>query len=222
MTTIFQEEKRCFICGQTSQHTGLGSTNRFGPPDLDTRPPEMMRSTIYHWIQCCPTCGYCAPDLAQGSPSAGRVVNSEPYLQQKADLTYPILANHFLCWAMLQEAAADYPSAGWAAVHAAWACDDAGATTAAAASRRRALILFEQAAARGSTIAAEAGVAEAIRADLLRRSGQFEQVELVSQQGLASQPEALVAKILRFQQALARQQDAGCYTVAHVVQSGNT
>ena len=57
-------ERMCAICGKMSEQMVLASTNRFGPPDLDLRPPEMERSTMEWWIQECPYCCYVAKDIS--------------------------------------------------------------------------------------------------------------------------------------------------------------
>lgn len=54
MTTMYEEDFESYVCGTKSNHMAIGSTNSFGSPDLDTRPPEMARSTIYQFIQRCP------------------------------------------------------------------------------------------------------------------------------------------------------------------------
>ena len=47
MTTVDEAKRKCALCGETSTHIEVMSTNTFGGvPDLDTRPPEMMRSTF--------------------------------------------------------------------------------------------------------------------------------------------------------------------------------
>ena len=45
MTTIFGEEVTCAVCGSKQTVQEIGSTNTFGAMDLDTRPPEMQRSS---------------------------------------------------------------------------------------------------------------------------------------------------------------------------------
>ena len=65
MTTWYHQDVKCHHCGRKSQHNVLGSTNAFGSPDLDLRPPEMQRLTMEGWLQLCPHCGYCAPDLSE-------------------------------------------------------------------------------------------------------------------------------------------------------------
>jgi len=214
MTTLFEEKETCFVCGKTHKYTEIGSTNQFGSPDLDTRPPEMARSTIDCWIRCCPYCGYCAPALSKDSPQAKSIVKSEEYRQQLDNKAYPKLAKHFLCWAMIQEATGDYSTAGWAAVHAAWACDDQNAQEASRLCRLKAIQLFQE--ANGASNLSQTGAQEALMADLLRRSGQFDQVENVCQEGLKQNPEKIIQQILTFQMTLARQQDKECHRVDEI------
>ncbi|MBU06018.1 MAG: hypothetical protein CL877_08750 [Dehalococcoidales bacterium] len=53
MTTIRDEEQICAMCGAKSTHRGIMSTNAFGSPDLDLRPPEMERSTMGSILRGC-------------------------------------------------------------------------------------------------------------------------------------------------------------------------
>jgi len=72
MTTLFPQKETCFVCGNTSEHTVIGSTNAFGSPDLDLRPPEMQRSTITHRVQRCPTRATCRSPKNSIAPSFQR------------------------------------------------------------------------------------------------------------------------------------------------------
>ncbi len=53
MITIRDEEQICAMCGAKSTHRGIMSTNAFGSPDLDLRPPEMERSTMGSILRGC-------------------------------------------------------------------------------------------------------------------------------------------------------------------------
>ena len=46
MTTMFDKAVECSICGEKSNHTVIRSTNSFGSPDLDRRPPEMPLAMV--------------------------------------------------------------------------------------------------------------------------------------------------------------------------------
>jgi hypothetical protein len=175
----------------------------------------MARGTLSYRIKRCTHCGYCAPDLAHASPLATQLVKSAAYQAQRRDLNYPALANTFLCWAMIEEASQNYAGAAWAAISAAWACDDGINQVAADLCRSRAVELIKQAQAEGGSFAEEKpGAEEAILSDLLRRSGQFDQVEPVCQEGLAKNPDDTIRQILVFQQKLALWQSRERYTIA--------
>jgi len=218
MTTLFKTTETCRICGQSHEYVGIGSTNEFGSPDLDTRPPEMRRSTILYWVRRCPSCGYCAPQVSEGPEEAKEIVASEEYRRQLDDRAYPELANRFLCWALIQERVGSYARAGWAALHAAWACDDQGASEAARRCRLRALELFRQSQAQGKPFIEGRGAEQVLLADLLRRSGCFEQVAAVCQEGLRANPTQLVREVLAFQEVLARLKDDRAHRIEEAIQ----
>jgi hypothetical protein len=177
------------------------------------RPQGMARSLIAHQIQNCPSCGYCAPDITQEYDQARNVMQTENYRQQLANPSLPALANHFLGWALIREAAGVYNEAGWAALHAARVCDDAAAPEPAKQCRHHALALFQQAHHAQMPFAKEKVVEAAVFADLLRRTEQFDRVEAVCQEGLRQGPKASVRAALLFQIALANRRDALCYSV---------
>ena len=63
MSTFLQITQICAVCKHKSSATIVASTNAFGAPDLDMRPPEMRRSTMHFWVSTCPKCGYTASDI---------------------------------------------------------------------------------------------------------------------------------------------------------------
>lgn len=218
MTTLFPIDETCFNCGTVSQFTVVGSTNTFGGhPDLDTRPPEMARSTIRFWVRRCPSCGYCAPEISRGSDLAKTTITSEAYRGQLNSPRFPELANSFLCQAILLASEDDHAGAGWAALRAAWACDDAHLEEAASC-RTIAAEHFNTATAVGQSYAVDPSVEQAILADLLRRSNQFQKAIQAAEEGLARCPDDLARRVLVFQKALAEEHDADCHTIAEARQ----
>lgn len=221
MTTLYEKSYTCYACRSTQTFFTMGSTNRFGAPDLDTRPPESMRSTIAHWIQRCPSCGFCAPDISH-SPltfeKLHKVLKSNAYLVQGEDVSYPVLANSFLCWSIVLEAARDYPESGWAAVHAAWVCDDNQAGKGSDSCRRRAITLFRIAQAHEIRFSTNENVEAIILADLLRRCGMFDDAVAVCKEILAENPEITFKRILLVQLGLAKKRDRARHSVDEVVQ----
>ena len=217
MTTICPVSRTCAVCGTESRQIVLGSTNAFGPSDLDTRPAEMLRSTLPYWIERCPACGFCAPNISELMEGAAGIVRTPAYQQQFRDPDVPTLASSVLCYAMILEHRALYADAGWAAVHAAWACDDEG-SPAAIRCRERAVPLFRMALEQRQTVARQPGGNEGIFADLLRRSGQDGDALAACRDGLALDPEPLIAAVLRFQQVLIGQGDRKAHTIADAME----
>ena len=211
MTTTSSREIKCSICGCASRYEEIASTNRFGSSDLDTRPPEMERSTIEYWIQCCPECGYCASDVSHAPPQAADIITSDQYRRQLKDPNFPPLANRFLCSSLVHLNAQGHGRAAWSIIHAAWACDDAMVVRAAVECRRKAAELLQGSSGDCSIFESQPGATEAILADLLRRNGQFEKVGQVCQHGLTKSPPSLIQQLLEFQVALARNEDDKCH-----------
>jgi hypothetical protein len=205
---------RCYVCeAESEQQVALRATED-GAADLDTRPAESMRSTMPLWVQRCPACGYCAPDLASGSPRAARVVRTAGYRALLDAPTRPALASAFLAASAVMAAAGAFADAGWQCVYAAWACDDAGDDFAAGECRGHALELFAQAASVRQPIAEEPGADDAVCADLLRRTGRFDAAAERAAQGLARAPAPAVQRVMRYIMALAAQGDRGAHSIA--------
>jgi len=217
MTTLYKKKVRCAVCGNENEFTGIGSTNRLGWPDLDTRPPEMERSTIFTWVQRCPGCGFCASDISKAPPGAGSLVRASEYQKQLHDRAYPDLANSFLCKAMVDEQMSDYAAAAWALVYAAWACDDAEQRNQARICRSKAAKMLIEAEAHSQKIVEQDGMSTAILIDLLRRSGQYAEAQesLVTRQSAIT--EDFIIRILGFQATLIKNGDDSCHTIAEAL-----
>ena len=220
MTTINFDTKTCALCGHESTFAVLGSTNAFGSPDLDLRPPEMQRSTMEYWVEACESCGYRSHDISELIDDAPDIVRSEPYQRQLEDSSCPPLANSFLCYALIQENAGEFSSAGQSAIHAAWACDDAEMTDAARSCRERAVSLLRRARAHEQIEEDPPGAAEALMVDLMRRSERFDEAREICRDGLQKTMEPVIADVLRFQQSLIDKHDTGAYSIEDAVQSG--
>jgi hypothetical protein len=180
----------------------------------------MMRSTIHHWVQVCPGCGYCAGDLGEAAPGAAEVVRGEAYQQQRQAADVPELARHFLCASLLHEQAGGLSGAAWSAIHAAWAADDAGDGVAARECRTRAAKLMQRAQDAGEAVAGEEGVAEAILTDLWRRAGRFQEALSACTHGRAKKLSPTLERVFAFQAELIQRGDTGRHTIGEAVGSG--
>lgn len=215
MTLPYPHDSVCAVCGAESEQTDLMSSSSFGAPDLDSRPPALLRDTIDWWVHECPVCGYCAADIAKAPPEAERVVHSEAYRRQLKDSDTPDLARRFLCQAMVLEATGGRPTdeVVSALLAAAWACDDAGATEAAAQLRLRTAATLEAAREAGGLRDAEDPSAPFILlADLYRRAGRFEEAGAAARAGLDVVASDFHRALLEFQVRLVGARDDSVHT----------
>lgn len=214
MTKFFPIEKHCFVCNKKSTYDELVSTNSFGYMDLDTRPPEMQRSTIIYWVQECPYCGYCNDDVGSGNKEYLEIVKSESYLLQLHNKDYPRLANRFLCKSFLNEMDKSYKKSAFDSLHAAWACDDSSDyEDVAIKCRQRSYDFFLLAKAQGEFIFQNEVEDALILIDLLRRMKLFEEAlnrytEIIDKN---SNPE--LRKILDYQKVLIKNRDSQCHNL---------
>lgn len=131
MTELIRTNSVCGLCGASSEQTQILSTSAFGAPDLDSRPPELARSTLSFSVASCPECGFAGfSDLALPEGSDARavqeIVDSDDYQALRSNSELPALAGDFLCRVLISAGLGDLADAGWDALRAAWATDDAG------------------------------------------------------------------------------------------------
>ena len=217
MTTMFEEEVECCVCGEKSNHTGIGSTNSFGSPDLDTRPSEMQRSTIYHWIQRCPSCGYCSADLSECSDKTKEIINSEGYQDLIRDSDIPEIAASFLAQSYEEEKQQKYADSAWRAIHAAWICDDENNLESSVRCRKQAITLIEKANDQEQKIADQAGVSEAITIDLMRRSGMYQEALKLSAAAKVLEIEEVIKQVIQYEEKLIAKKDIASHTISEAL-----
>jgi hypothetical protein len=212
MTTIVPQDLTCTVCNTTSRYNLLGSTNSFGRPDLDTRPPEMMRSTMWLWVQECPHCGYVAKDISQPPHASAQLYCGEGGWRGISYPDYPELAVRFLKLADLQEGVGHTLEAAWSALRAAWSCDDVNDDARAIACRQRAIGYFARIVGWVHLFPKEPGAMEALLADIHRRAGDSDGAVHWADIGLERAPDSAISAVLYFQRAKAILQDRARYT----------
>lgn len=211
MTTFARESVVCGACGQVFSHQALASTNTFGSPDLDTRPPEMQRSTMRAWIQRCPSCGFCAPDVTKYKEQFRPLMDGSAYRSQLTDARYPELASSFICAGLLADGAGSREYAGWAYLKAAWTLDDAGKDELARIWRSKAADLFRALVAKGQCSVQQPDGYEVIIADCLRRAGRGDEAVTQIERALSKAYAAEIQKVLNFQRTLIQRGDTSCH-----------
>lgn len=225
MTTIGQLTATCAVCGTVSPQAVVSSPTTHGSPDLDSRPAEPLRSTLAHLVGMCPACGYAGePSLKMPSESWGagslpwvkELVAGARYRRQRADTSYPELANRFLCRMLVEETVGAHAHAGCSALHAAWACDDAAFAAEARFCRELAVELWREGRDEGDEFDSYAKESAMI-ADTLRLAGRFRDAIWEAEHGLASEPEEPLDQILGYLLELAQRRDAGRHTCEEAV-----
>ena len=210
MTTEFPETVKCAVCGAENEMMVVGSTNTFGGTmDLDTRPPEMKRSTMGYWVQECRCCGYAATDLTDETILDKSFFETKAYVNCKGIPFLSDLAKAFFRHYLVMMAEEQHEDAMFAALHAAWACDDAQDAANAVLMRTKAIELADLLLQ--SKDCDWKDTVKLIRADLLRRAGRFE--ELPEQYESVAFDQELLNQVVAFELELARRKLDGCYTV---------
>ena len=219
MTTIFPKTVQCSVCGSENEMMVVASTNTFGATDLDTRPPEMKRSTMRYWVQGCETCGYVAVDLTDETTLDRSFFETDAYRTCDGILFISDLAKLFYRHYLVMLAEKQFELAFFAALHAAWACDDEEDGANAVLMRNKAIEMADRLLL--SDVYKRRDTVTLIKVDLLRRTGRFE--ELLALYGSAVFEHVLLNTIMAFERELARKKLSGCFTVvdAEEYASGN-
>jgi len=240
MTRIHGVKVKCFVCGREEFFTSVLSTNTFGGScDLDCRPPEMKRSTLFTWVQRCPHCGYCSNNLADKKECAEKVINTEyyrnqlgnnipekdysllhlhdkNYLRQCEINNFERLINSFLCAALIDSEEGNRLGAIWNSIYAAWVCDDAKRKDQAKQCRLHTIELIKSAEINGDINADKYNHFSAILVDLLRRSELYTDAKALIEKILPWISDETTRKVLRFEKLLIDCTDSDCYTIEDV------
>lgn len=202
---------KCAVCGAESRQRVLASSNTLGgTPDLDLRPAEMMRSTMAWWIQECPHCGYISRSLSDATKVTQDWLQQAHFTSCGGYQFSSSLAARFYKFYLINLADQSAAAAYYAAIRAAWACDDAQDLENAIHCRRCALAELE-------TLLTLPDISEdlfVVKADLLRRTGQFD--VLISEYAEKRFSNDLLNQIVAFQIEKARQGDMQCYRIEDV------
>ena len=212
MSTIGMKKSKCAICGVENEYRILTSTNTFGGgPDLDLRPAEMQRSTMHLWVHECPNCGYVSGDVSDPTNITADFLKTPEFLSCDDTDFKSDLAARFYKYYTINVADQNPLDAFYAILHAAWASDDKNDVDNAKQCRNLALPLVDELIKEGGD---REETYSLMKADLLRRSGRFE--ELLAEYSSTTYSDDLLNKILAFQIEHAKEQDTKCYRVSDV------
>ena len=208
MTTIHTEEIECPVCGERVSIHMIMSTNYMGHSDLDLRPPEMGRSTMYQTTSTC-KCGNVFDSF--DSSGSRELIESDNYkncdgipFQKEWPKTF-----YRVYLIDKENESSTIKSQFFHILRCAWACDDYSDNNSVKV-RMIALDLINQ-IIDDEEFDEERKDNLLVKADLLRRSGQFDQ--LIDEYSDMEFDEELYQKILDFQINKSIEKDDACYTV---------
>lgn len=211
MTTVLDLDKKCAICTETSQQSIMTSTSTWGYPDLDLRPAEMKRSSMFAWLQECPHCGFVARDIEQTHVKvAPDFLKSDEYLTCEGHDFKSDLAKRFYGHYLISKANNIHDVAFYSLLHCAWVCDDNNDDFAVDI-RKLALKSLDKVDAKNDD---ERDNLKLIKADLLRRSLQFD--ELTEEFKEVFFDDKIKNEVINFQLELALKKDSGCYSIEDI------
>ena len=210
MTMIRDFDMKCSVCGETSEQPVLLSTNTFGYPDLDLRPPEMQRSTMNTWIQECPNCGYVAGELTDEIEISKDYLKCEEYLNCEGHDFKSKLAGRFYKRHMIARESGNIEGSFFALRNCIWECDDEQDELAVEL-RKKAVELINELIESDDE---NRDTLIVMKADLLRRSGQFDR--LVEEYENLTLDDGNINKVIRYQIERARERDCECYTTEEI------
>ena len=177
----------------------------------------MTRSAIYYSIQRCPSCGYCASDLSEISGDVKAHVESKEYQEIIGNKAIPKVAASFLALSYEKQQTHQYSESAWAAIHAAWICDDKNKQKASKECRKKAISMIESANAHSQNMGDQAGATEVLTIDLMRRAGMFEQALKLVEETKTKDIEEIILQIIAYEESLIESKDIDSHTVSEAL-----
>lgn len=164
---IFESENppmiTCGVCGAEFETRNLLSSSALGSPDLDSRPPEMYRSTMNSWIKVCPQCGYVHSKIEKPAKELADFISSKEYVECEGTSLKTESAKNFYRYALILLRQNDKKGASDVFLWAAWASDDEEDTDGAIICRKKAIEYWDT---------EDKGIKHLlVKADILRRCG---------------------------------------------------
>ena len=146
MTVIGLKFKKCAVCGHEGKFPLTYSYTIFENSDLDGRPGEMLRGTMWTWAERCLKCNYCGRSIEQ--------IEDERFVKMVYELSYKQLFQNnkeeielvvtFKAASYLQEAIGNWKSAAKFVLYNAWIWDDEENEIEAIRARKQTIMLLEK------------------------------------------------------------------------------
>lgn len=202
------KEFECSVCGKKSEYTVITEISAEGAPDMDLRPPMPHRSTMEYWVMECPECSYCNGTIETPLNADKSYLESKEYKTLGGMKTENPLVSRFVRKALVCLKNRDYAEAVQSYLYGAWVCDDSEDTDTAKECRTEALSIMEN-----SDVLKDENFF-LLRADLLRRNGQFEKV--ISDYGERVFKVPLMLLASQYQVKLAGNEDSSAHKMSEI------
>jgi hypothetical protein len=215
MTTHGINKVTCSVCGKASEQEVLMSTNSFGSPDLDLRPPEMERSTMSSWLHECPHCGFVSNDLSEAEKGIQEILATQRFVSLRRGAG--TLIGRCLKRSLLDMGLGNSGNAAEHTLWAAWAADDADDPS-AAEYRSKAADLFLVAASSLPSGSTESTTMRARTIDILRRARRFDDAIDLADALLAKDDlDPTIRSVVEFGRSLAQAGEHSRHTVKDAI-----
>ncbi|OHS98527.1 hypothetical protein TRFO_08788 [Tritrichomonas foetus] len=220
MTNFGKKNTTCSKCKKKCQVEVLVSTNSFGSPDLDCRPPPMERNTMEAWIEHCPNCHYCAKDISQENEVSNEFLQSNEYLDlfKGNSSQYSSLAKEFLAAALCMKSINCMKDAAIFYHHASWICDDNNGQDSKESKecRQKSLELFQIIHNQSERVHNDDFYDESIMCDLYRRNEQYDECRQLCERTLTKNPSGIFSQLLQYQIKLCEQKDHDVHEICDI------
>ena len=203
MSDIKQFDTKCAVCGHVSKQLVYLSLYCHSSPDLDTHQPGADGI-----MQVCPNCGFVAGSISDTTDITLDFLNSEAYRTCNSIHFQSEDAENYYRRYLINCKESKKVGSFYSILHVAWECEKAEDYENAAMCRQMALELSEQVMEENP----ENEDLSAIRADLLRRTEQFQLLVEEYECRIYKRPEINI--VISYQMELAKQRDSSRHTIA--------
>lgn len=213
MTTLFDSTVKCPNCGTLNTVYSIGSTNAFGPGDLDTRPPHMARSNIMYGVESCTNCGLSAGSLGSVDKSGLAYFKSEEFREVHDSVPFVGLAENYWTAYLLALKAGALDEAVYHILRVAWASDDTGNDEAARKAREIMIETLHKHKKKPSYLApGKPATGYLMLADITRRAGRLDDAIELARHAM-EKGKGFVRELAKLEIDLCERNETGCFMV---------
>ena len=198
----------CSVCGKESTHTVIVKIQAGGVQELDLRPDGEHRNSMEYWVMECPECSYCNDSLETPLDTDRSYLKSKEYTTLGGLETENVLVSRFVRKALVNLKNRDYSEAVRSYLYSAWVFDDEENTISAIECRNEAISIME------NSSLLDSDDMMLLRADLLRRTGQFDKV--ISEYGEKYFDNPFILLASQYEVRLSRDGDSSAHKMSDI------